>query len=185
LTRLRTLDTFTMLDREALRLTEEESFAVSRERLGDRVPDECVLREVHRRTHGWLAGLVLMPQKPSALLDDAGAPADPLVFDYFAAELLADSDARLQRFLVASALLPRLTPQTAAAITGLDDAGAILDDLDRRNFFVVRHRAPDGGWSYEYHPLFREFLLHQGRRRLPPEALRTARRTAASLLAAD
>lgn len=185
LTRLRTLDTFTMLDREALRLTEDETLAVSRERLGECAPDEVVLREVHRRTHGWLAGLVLMLQSPDALLAGAGAPADPLVFDYFAGELLAHSDARLQRFLVASALLPRLTPQAAAAITGVDDAGAILADLDRRNFFVVRHRAPDGGWSYEYHPLFREFLLHQGPRRLSPEELRAARRAAASLLASD
>jgi len=185
LTRLRTLDTFTMLDRDALSLTADEAVAVGRERLGDAAPDATALHEAHRRTRGWLAGLVLMLESGVALHSDADAPADPLVFDYFAGELLAHGDARLQRFLVVSALLPRLTPQAAAAITGMDDAAQLLADLDRRNFFVVQHRAPDGARSYEYHPLFREFLLHEGCRRMARDELREARHSAAALLAAD
>lgn len=185
LTRLRTLDTFTMLDRDALRLTEDEAVAVGRERLGNEAPDDAALRELHRRTHGWLAGLVLMLESRAVPLGDADASADPLVFDYFAGELLSHCDARMQRFLVLAALLPQLTPHAAASITGMDDAAQLLADLDRRNFFVMRHRTPDGAGSYGFHPLFRLFLLHEGSRRLSADELRAAKRKAASLLADD
>ncbi len=185
LTRLRTLDTFTMIDRDALRLTEEEAVAVGRERLRHEAPDEAALREVHRRTQGWLAGLVLMLESRAVPLGNADASTDPLVFDYFAGELFAHVDARQQRFLVLSALLPQLTPAAAASLTGMEDAAGMLAELDRRNFFVMRHRAPGGAGSYKFHPLFREFLLHEGSRRLSSDELSAAKRKAASLLAAD
>ncbi|RPH63291.1 MAG: hypothetical protein EHM83_10365 [Burkholderiales bacterium] len=186
LTRLRTLDTFTLLDRDALRLTADESAGVARQRLADSTPDDAALRTLHERTQGWLAGLVLMLERgPAAPAADVTTPGDPLVFDYFAGELLAQSEPRLQRFLVTTALLPRVTPAAASALTGAGDAAELLADLDRRNFFVARHRAAGVGDSYEYHPLFRQFLLEQGRRQLGPDELVAAKREAASLLARD
>jgi ATP/maltotriose-dependent transcriptional regulator MalT/DNA-binding SARP family transcriptional activator len=184
LTRLRTLEHFTLIDAEALRLTVQECHEVSHLRLGERTPETAVLHQLHERTQGWLAGLVLMLEgDPAALAVDGNAAVDPLVFDYFAGELLAQCEARLQRFLLRSALLHHLTPDAAARITGMDDAADLLADLDRRNLFVARQRAPREQWCYEYHPLFRQFLLDQGRRRLAADELREAQRLAASLLA--
>jgi ATP/maltotriose-dependent transcriptional regulator MalT/DNA-binding SARP family transcriptional activator len=184
LTRLRTLEHFTLIDAEALRLTAQECHEVSRLRLGERTPEAAVLHQLHERTQGWLAGLVLMLEgDPEALAIDGNASVDPLVFDYFAGELLAQCDARLQRFLLRSALLRPLTPDAAAQVTGMADAADLLADLDRRNLFLARQRAPGGHWCYEYHPLFRQFLLDQGRRRLGADELREAQRLAASLLA--
>jgi LuxR family maltose regulon positive regulatory protein len=63
LTRLRTLESFTLLDREALRLSADECIAVARQRLAGDVPGEAVLRSLHERTQGWVAGLVLMLER--------------------------------------------------------------------------------------------------------------------------
>lgn len=186
LTRLRTLDRFTLIDREALSLTEDECVAIARRRMGARSPDEAALRTVHRRTKGWLAGVVLMLEHGTdAPLDEERAPADPLVFDYFAGEVFAQIDAPMQGFLLRSALLPRLTPAAATRLTGMDDAAERLAELDRRNFFIVRHRIAGSGPTYEYHPLFRQFLLAQARERLPADEQVRSKHLAASLLAEE
>lgn len=181
LTRLRTRDDFTLFDREDLRLSAEETIEVGRQRLAGRAPEERVLLGLHERTQGWLAGLVLMLEHKHVA--DLEAPRHPLVFDYFAGEVLAQSERRLQRFLVMTSLLPRMTSATAQALTGMEDAGDLLADLDRRNFFIVRHPDRQHGDTYEYHPLFRHFLIEQTRKHLAPEELLAAKRQAACLLA--
>lgn len=186
LTRLRTLENFTLLDREALRLTADECVAVGRQRLGGDAPADSVLRGLHERTQGWVAGLVLMLERGAASTPGEGArAADPLVFDYFAGELLEQAEPRLQRFLLRTALLPRFTTASAAALAAQDDAAAVLAELDRRNFFVVRHAGPQQGGTWEYHPLFREFLLERGRRQFDAAELARLRSQAAGLLAAE
>jgi ATP/maltotriose-dependent transcriptional regulator MalT/DNA-binding SARP family transcriptional activator len=186
LTRLRTLENFTLLDREALRLSVDECIAVARQRLAGGAPGEAVLRSLHERTQGWVAGLVLMLERgPASALGEAAPLADPLVFDYFAGELLAQAEPRLQCFLVRTALLPRFTVASAAALTGEENAAGLLAELDRRNFFIARHARSGYGDAWEYHPLFREFLLERGRRQLDPDELAQARSEAAGLLAAE
>ncbi|MCZ7560384.1 MAG: hypothetical protein M5U30_10270 [Burkholderiaceae bacterium] len=146
LTRLRTLENFTLFDREALRLSADECVGVARQRLAGDAPADAVLHTLHERTQGWVAGLVLMLERgPASTPGEAGSPVDPLVFDYFAGELLAQAEPRLQRFLLRTALLPRFTAASAAALTGQDDAAALLAEIDRRNFFVARHAGAGQG----------------------------------------
>ncbi len=186
LTRLRTLGRFTLIDREALNLTEDECVAVARRRMGSRTPDEATLRKLHRHTKGWLAGLVLMLEHGAEMsLDATKAPADPLVFDYFAGEVFAQIDPQRQDFLLRSAPLPRLSANAAARLTGVEDAAERLAEFERRNFFVVRHRTPGKEPTYEYHPLFRQFLLAKARELLPPAEQLRSKRLAATLLAED
>jgi len=186
LTRLRTLENFTLLDREALRLTADECVGVARQRLAGDAPADAVLNTLHERTQGWVAGLVLMLERgPASTPGEAGSPVDPLVFDYFAGELLAQAEPRLQRFLLRTALLPRFTAASAAALTGQDDAAVLLAEIDRRNFFVARHAGSGQGDAWEYHPLFREFLLERGRAQLDADELARLRSEAADLLAAE
>lgn len=186
LTRLRTLENFTLLDREALRLGAEETAAVARQRLGAQAPPDAALHALHQRTQGWVAGLVLMLERGAGSAAGGTAPlADPLVFDYFAGELFAQTEPRVQRFLLHTALLPRFTAASAAALTGQDDAAALLAELDRRNFFVARHARAGHGDTWEYHPLFREFLCERGRSELGADELARLRSAAAGLLAAE
>ena len=186
LTRLRTPGRFTLIDREALNLTEDECVVVARRRMGSRTLDEAALRMLHRHTKGWLAGLVLMLEHDTEMSpDETRAPADPLVFDYFAGEVFAQIDPQRQDFLLRSALLPRLTAIAAARLTGVEDAAERLAELERRNFFIVRHRVAGKEPNFEYHPLFRQFLLAKARERLPADEQLRSKRLAASLLAED
>ena len=186
LTRLRTLENFTLLDRDALRLGADETAAVARQRLGGAAPSEAALHALHERTQGWVAGLVLMLERGGGEAPNATAPpADPLVFDYFAGELFAQTEPRVQRFLLHTALLPRFTTASAARLAQQDDAGALLAELDRRNFFVARHARAGHGDTWEYHPLFREFLCERGRSELGADELARLRSAAAGLLAAE
>ena len=186
LTRLRTQETFTLLDREALRLTSDESAAVARQRLGDEAPSDAALLALHERTQGWVAGLVLMLERGlGSAQGNAASPADPLVFDYFAGELLAQAEERVQHFLLCTSLPPRFTAASAVALTGQADAVAMLTELDRRNFFVARHARPGHGDTWEYHPLFREFLRERARAHLSANELGRLRSAAAEMLAAE
>ena len=102
-----------------------------------------------------------------------------LVFDYLAGEIFQKTDAGTQDLLLNTAYLAQMTAAMAQALTGNERAGRILAELHRNNYFVaLRQARPEP--VYQYHPMFREFLLariagglHQGRgaahcRRRPP-----------------
>jgi len=120
-------------------------------------PSAAKLSEIMQVSQGWVAGIILMVANPgqgmAAGLDHQELEA---VFDYFAVEVLERMEDSVRSFLVKTAFLSTVTPYAAAEVSGNADAGAILENLCRRGFFVVRRR---GGLIYEYHPLFRRFLL--------------------------
>ena len=60
--------------------------------------------------------------------------------------------ARIRDFLLDTSILSRLTGPLCAAVTGQDDAKAILDELDRSNMFLVP--LDDRRTWYRYHHLF-------------------------------
>ena len=68
----------------------------------------------------------------------------------------------------------------AASLTGQSTAGAILAALHRENYFTNKQAGPEP--TYEYHPLFRAFLLSQAANTYPAARLTMIRRTAAALL---
>ncbi|HEX2244208.1 MAG TPA: hypothetical protein VHK27_13365, partial [Gammaproteobacteria bacterium] len=87
------------------------------------------------------------------------------------------------RFLTESALLPVMKPALAAELTGFGAAGEVLARLHRRNTFTTRY---DGAAvAYEFHPLFRKYLLDKLERSLDLEALTALQCHAAALLARD
>lgn len=110
---------------------------------------------------GWAAGLILLAndtyrRSHGETVDAEASQVPSVLFDYFAAELLAGLDDLERTFLLRTAFPPILTPETAQALTGRADAGQILKRFHRRNLFIVRR---DGDApAYEYHPLFRQFL---------------------------
>lgn len=164
-----------------LRLTAEEASAVLEKRGGSNSPAAAAARNLYEHCDGWVAGLILMLEH----LGDSGAATDvPLVFDYFAAEVLARLDETNRRFLICTALLPVVRVDSAAALTGVADAGDILAILARRGFFVSRCREAAAD-RYEYHPLLRSFLLASGNRNLGQEAWRRMKGQAAQVLAKE
>src|SRR5262245_2024767 len=141
------------------------------------------LRSLHESVDGWGAGLVLRLEQLRQEPRTSTGPAEPssdLLFDYLAAEIFKKADAARQDVLLQTAFLPRITPSMAASLTGQSTAGAILADLHRENYFTNKQAGREP--TYEFHPLFREFLLSQAARTYPPARLTEIRRTAAGLL---
>jgi ATP/maltotriose-dependent transcriptional regulator MalT/DNA-binding SARP family transcriptional activator len=166
------------IDWNALRLTPGEARGIARAR-GTRVGTR-VLAELHARCDGWAAGLVLM-------LDGAGKGAGPpagarsAVFGYLAAQALGTTDAITREFLLETACLPWMTAGMATELTGVATAERLLHRLSADHFFTERRSGPEA--VYQYHPLFREFLLARAAAELAPGALDDVRRRAARLMA--
>jgi len=163
-----------------LRLTPPESRALVR-RLAPAFPAR-LLPTLHERAAGWAAGLVLLLQERRGLADERRRAPDGIV-DYFAGETLAKADADTQDVLLQTAFLPRLTAAMANALTGRPDAGGVLARLHRQNCFTVEHAAASA--IYEYHPLFRAFLLRRAYAVLTVDQRADVQRRAAALLERD
>ena len=165
---------------DELRFTRAESDDVVLAKLA---AEESTLAELHERSAGWAAGLVLMIEH----MRRAGAHAVPsldesqeAVFDYFAGEVLASFSSDEQRALMLTATLPRVTARLAEAMSGLPDADRLLDRLHRRHLFVDRRHGSE--FNYQYHRLFKAFLCDRARDCLTPtERVEAAGRAALML----
>lgn len=165
------------LDWEAMQLTAEEVEGIERLRKRPRASGDAA-----GTASRWAAGLVLMLERDEATRPAATSPeSNPqLLFDHYAAEIFARRDLATQRALLASALLPKITPSMLAELSAHPGAGAVLEELHGKNYFTLSH-----GASYEYHPLFRDFLLRRAKQALSTAELQALRRKAASLAEAD
>jgi len=173
LARLRATRRFQLVGWEDLRLRPAETESIARLLR----PRRRAVRSLHARSAGWVAGLVLLldegPRTAQRL--DVGSRED--VFRSLASEILDRMPLEAQQLLLRTAFLPRLTPGTAEDLSGNPRARRLLEDLHRRNFFTERKASPDV--TYEYHGLFREFLLARGRATFSPnEQLRLTREAA-------
>ncbi|MEO8718716.1 MAG: hypothetical protein ABI423_10915, partial [Burkholderiales bacterium] len=167
---------------EELRLTREETASIAAQRRPELPPE--ALDALYGKTQGWAAGLVLLLQQARMGVPIAEAPdlaTRQLVFDYLAGEILQKSDARTQEFLLQTAHLAQMTPALAQELSGDASAGETLARLHRDNYFVALREA-DAEPVYQYHPMFREFLLARAQEAMPKERRRKLRRDAAALM---
>ncbi|MGR9108370.1 MAG: BTAD domain-containing putative transcriptional regulator [Gammaproteobacteria bacterium] len=133
-------------------------------------------------TDGWVAGLILLLQSGEiARLDQlrSGSESQSLMFDYFAGEVFRGHDPGTRDFLLKTSLLSQMTLETARELTGDRRAGTILSDLARYQYFTFRRRNKQD--YYEYHALFRGFLLSRAQKVYPAEEWRTLNVRAAEL----
>ena len=181
-------DVIIVIDHEALRLTEAESIGICRARR-PRAPAKLVAataRQIHQRSHGWAAAFVLMVKRSSdrqSLLTAPEHAAEEVMFDYFYRELFQKTDNETQQMLLHTAFLPSITPVAAEQLAKNPKAGDILAQLQRGNFFTLRHAGP--ALVYQYHPLLRDFLAAQVHRLLGDEQRTALMRASAGLLAQE
>jgi LuxR family maltose regulon positive regulatory protein len=131
---------------------------------------ETEVREVHRRTEGWPAGVYLAAlclrqggTMPGHTVSFGGD--DRLVAEYIESEFLSRISEHDRLFLTRTAVLDRLTGPLCEAVLDMPGSAATLDDLARSNLLLVpldRRRR----W-YRYHRLFRDMLLSELERRDP------------------
>ena len=147
-------------------------------------PSKKNIEDLYRIIDGWVAGLVLM------LETERGQTFEPWqindmtqqdIFNYFANEIFDKTDERTQKFLLKTAFLPEMTGKMAGKLTGQTGAGRILSRLNQTHYFTEK-RSQQREPAYQYHPLFREFLLNKAAKTLSPEKFAGLRHGAAVLL---
>ena len=165
-----------------LRLTAEETRGIARLQRRRRIPGEAIL-EAHRRADGWAAGVTLlldMEGEGSSETRTLSLRPPGEIFDYFGEEVYSRLGKEMKGYLLRSAFLPRMTAGMAQRLTENPRAGEILSYFSRRNFFTEAHPAPEP--VYQYHALFREFLLLRAQSAFPAAEGQEIRREAASIL---
>jgi len=156
---------------------------------------------LHNWTQGWIAGMVLMVGRPGAPFSRSSrnplpAPSHPkaanphhrldrprntqVLFNYFASEVLTALTPEMATFLMKTALFPAMTARMAGEISGNPRAAELLKDLNANHYFTdfLPGRPP----IFQYHPLFREFLLTRARSVLDPRDLALSKSRAARIL---
>ena len=164
---------------EHLRLTLEETRS-----LASSVPglDHSTIASLHTSTNGWMAGTILMLEKLKAneTLSLSAAPETMAeVFQYFDEHIFARADLSTREVLMRTALLPWVTGAIAEAVSDHPVAAQIIRDLYQRGLFVDRRA--DAQVRYQYHDLFREFLLDRCHVHYEREELSSLKRTAAKV----
>ncbi|NVN90735.1 MAG: AAA family ATPase [Desulfuromonadales bacterium] len=181
LVRFQANDSIAMLYYGDIRFTLDES----RKLIFNRMPslERKRIEQMHDVTRGWAAGIILMLERlvlcgseaiPSAEFDYIG------IFDYFAAEIFARLSTDFQEFLLKTSLLPTLNVSLTEALTGIKDAGKTLGTLSRYHIFT--ERLSGSGLNFQYHPLFRKFLINQLNNALSSEELSVLQCETAKLL---
>ena len=171
-----------------LRFNVEEQLAVVRQRQPQARLSRRHIHRIDRQVRGWVAGLVLLMEQGgdlhSRIVDidlDGDENAHQLLFDYFASEVFSKIDDELREFLLRTAILPTMTASICRELTGNRRAGKVLSELARKQYFVLRHGSVNPG--YEYHPLFRRFLMREAQTGIGAGEFRELQKQAGMLLA--
>jgi len=181
LTKLHANGLIGMLGWDELRLTLEETGGIVPLKAQE-IRSKDVIRRLHLAADGWVAGLVLILEgikrgiEPRSL----GRLTPEEILNYFGSELFNKTDKEIQDFLLKTAFLPKITVRMAEKLTGLPNADSILSTLNRNNNFTQKHYSEEP--VYQYHQLFREFLLVRAKETYSSAVLSELQHRAAFLL---
>ena len=178
--RLQTGNRLAIVEWDQLRLTLEEARAIA---TGREALPEQQLRELHDYSDGWAAGFTLMHERlrRTGFVNRLGdALPRETVFDFFATQIFNDIPPDDRDTLIRTAFLPRCTGSMARQISGNAKAAQLLAYLHERHLFTDCR--PGAGLTYQYHTLFRAFLLARAKDYYTPLALAQLRQRAAALL---
>ena len=138
--------------------------------------------KLERRTEGWIAGLKLAALSMKGREDvrgfvDAFTGDNRYVADYLVDEVLQAEPEHIRRFLLGTAILDRLSGPLCDAVMGEAGSQALIENLERRNLFVVA--LDDRREWYRYHHLFADVLQALSVREDPDRARGYHRRASA------
>jgi DNA-binding SARP family transcriptional activator len=164
---------------DEIRFTREESADMFGPQTSGKLSADA-LRSLYDKTEGWAAGLIMLTAGAGLATPEPAADmtADKL-FDYFAGEIFSKTDRSIQEVLLKTSVLQKIDPLIAEQLTGNPLAGQILARLSRNHYFTQKYEQ-----TYQYHPLFRAFLLAQARQNFTSEQLACLQAEAATLLIA-
>lgn len=165
-----------------LRLTPEESVRMVGMRSGLKWSKEW-LTHSYQMTDGWAAGLVLMVEnakKEGIEPQLAGKFTPEEIFRYFSRELFEKTGKEMQDFLLKTGFLPKMTARMAEEFTGISSSARLLSTLSRDNYFTMKSFQNEP--IYQYHPLFRDFLVARSREIFSRKTLSALLERAAAIL---
>lgn len=172
----------TVIDAPALRLNREETAGILRSQPDAQVNDE-VIDAIYRETDGWAAGVMLLREhvnRHGAHGWGEGWQSREAMFHYFAAELFENASEDMRNFLSWTAIVPQFDIDMAHRLTGMDNVDTLVRELLRKNYFIYEQDRQN--LTYQYHPLFREFLRETTRRKDDPEHYQQMLRKTARVL---
>ena len=123
---------------------------------------------LHQRSEGWaaalqMAALSLRGTKDPAQIARALEVRSHAIAEYFISEVLEQQPPEVVRFMLDTSVLGELTADACAAVTGRQDAAALLRSIDAANLFLVA--LDDERTSFRYHHLVRQLLRAELRAR--------------------
>jgi len=167
LARLQANQQLALVDWQHLRLTEEETGAIlaghpaALATLEQRPDAERELAgRLHARSGGWVAAVVLLLDQIGRVgsYDVDRLDSREVLFPYFAQEMIGAASPELRRFLLCTAILPNFDLAEARQLTGSTDVDHFVTSAHCQQYFIDQFGSGAGA-SYQYHALFREFLL--------------------------
>ena len=185
LARLHAYEKLIFLTADDLRFTEAEVAAYLRAR-GFTTSTAAEVAVLTERSEGWVAGLqlaALAQRRPGDVGELAASLAgqQEWVGEFLASEVLDRQPPAIQRFLLQTAILDEFNAALCAAVTGDDQAHALLAAVARADLFLIRLDYA-GGW-HRYHHLFQELLCHRLAEQCAPEKVAALHRAAGRWLA--
>jgi LuxR family transcriptional regulator, maltose regulon positive regulatory protein len=140
------------------------------------------IQTLQGRTEGWAAGvriaaLALAGSDDRCALVERFGGDDHAVADYLVTEVLANVSDDRREFLLRTSVCSLLRVDLARELSGREDAGGVLDELERDHVFTQRQGRTRE--AYRYHELFRTYLLAE-LRRVHPALERDLHRAAAA-----
>ncbi len=141
------------------------------------------------RTEGWIAGLQMAALALQGTLSMRGredadsfiqtfAGTNRFIMDFMLEEVLAREPEEVQAFLLQTAILTRLSGPLCDTVTGAAGGQAMLEELERRNLFVIP--LDDERRWYRYHHLFADLLQTRLQHQVGPERVAELRSRAAA-----
>lgn len=143
-----------------LRFTPEETAVFLNKILGFELSTEDVA-DLEAHTEGWIAGLQLAALSMKSSEDAKGfirsfTGSNRYILDYLGEEVLSLQPGKIQKFLLRTSILRRLTGPLCDVLTESGNGEETLEILDRENLFIIP--LDDERQWYRYHHLFGDFL---------------------------
>lgn len=138
---------------------------------------------VLRATGGWPIA-VRLRSLGGADPDSTGDLGSALLRDYVRDHVLGSLPDRLSSFILDSAVCDDLTAGLARAVTGAEDASALLDECARLGLFLQRFDTGNGS-LYRWHPVFARQCIAIGNAADPAHVRELHRRAARALRAKE
>jgi LuxR family transcriptional regulator, maltose regulon positive regulatory protein len=119
------------------------------------------IASLEARTEGWIVGLQLAAISMRGHTDgesfiNSFTGSHRFVLDYLLDQILQRQTTDIQDFLLRTSILSRLTPSLCDMVTGRSDSQIILEQLDRKNLFLIS--LDDERKWFRYHHLFADAL---------------------------